>query len=154
MVIIVAATIIPEDFRLANLLAVIMNRQATARYLQSARCSRSISRLNPKTKVMEADFDDVNVWEIVDTGRSGFIRADAHRAFFKELYGVVDPEIVDYAIPSHVYRSEHRSIRRSFKPRMTTYRPAGFTQRDFGQARCSDYAGQNHGRGASCTQAR
>lgn len=76
--------------------------------------ARAIVRsLNADAKLIEADFADVPLAEVLDTGRFDFDRAHEHPLWAKELYGFANhmPETEEYGISSFVYRA-----RRPFHP--------------------------------------
>jgi len=69
--------------------------------------------LNPDARVIETDYADVPLDEVLDTGRFDFERAHEHPLWAKELYGFADhvPETEEYGIGHFVYRA-----RRPFDP--------------------------------------
>jgi len=72
-----------------------------------------IRALNPDAKVLEADYANVSLGEVLATGRFDFERAQQHPLWAKELYGFADhvPETEEYDIEHFVYRA-----RRPFDP--------------------------------------
>ena len=75
---------------------------------------RAILRgLNPDARVIETDYADVPLEDVLDTGRFDFERAHDHPLWAKELYGFADhvPETEEYGIGHFVYRA-----RRPFDP--------------------------------------
>ncbi len=72
-----------------------------------------VRALNPDCDVVEADFGQVPLAKIMNTGRFSFEKAEQHPLWFKELYGFKDhvPETEEYGIRSFVYRE-----RRPFDP--------------------------------------
>lgn len=76
--------------------------------------ARKIVRaLNPDADLIEANFAQVPLDKVLDTGRFSFEKAEQHPLWFKELNGFTDhiPEIEEYGIRSFVYRE-----RRPFDP--------------------------------------
>jgi G3E family GTPase len=76
--------------------------------------SRKIIRsLNADARILETDFADVALRDVIGTGLFDFERAHQHPMWAKELYGFADhtPETEEYGIVSHVYRA-----RRPFMP--------------------------------------
>jgi len=69
--------------------------------------------LNPDARVIETDYADVPLKDVLDTGRFDFERAHDHPLWAKELYGFADhvPETEEYGIGHFVYRA-----RRPFDP--------------------------------------
>lgn len=72
-----------------------------------------IAALNADAKVVEADYGDVALSAILDTGLFSDVRAATHPLWHKELHGFADhvPETEEYGISSFVYRA-----RRPFDP--------------------------------------
>lgn len=76
--------------------------------------ARTIIRsLNADARLIETDFADVALGEVMGTGRFDFDRAHEHPLWAKELYGFAThvPETEEYGISSFVYRA-----RRPFHP--------------------------------------
>lgn len=69
--------------------------------------------LNPDARVIETDYADVPLEDVLETGRFDFERAHEHPLWAKELYGFADhvPETEEYGIGHFVYRA-----RRPFDP--------------------------------------
>lgn len=72
-----------------------------------------IRSLNTDARIIETDFSDVELGEVLGTGRFDFEKAHQHPHWAKELYGFADhvPESEEYGIESFVYRA-----RRPFDP--------------------------------------
>jgi G3E family GTPase len=72
-----------------------------------------VHSLNPDARIVEADFANVDLKEVLGTGRFDFAKAEEHPQWAKELYGYAShaPESEEYGIESFVYRS-----RRPFHP--------------------------------------
>lgn len=72
-----------------------------------------IRSLNTDARIIETDFSDVALGEVLGTGRFDFEKAHQHPHWAKELYGFADhvPESEEYGIESFVYRA-----RRPFDP--------------------------------------
>jgi len=76
--------------------------------------TRAIVRsLNSDARIVEADFGEVPLHEVLHTGRFDFEKAEQHPLWFKELNGFKDhvPETEQYGVRSFVYQS-----RRPFHP--------------------------------------
>lgn len=58
--------------------------------------------------MIEADFGQVELKEVLGTGRFDFAKAETHPLWFKELHGFADhvPETEEYGIRSFVYRAK------------------------------------------------
>lgn len=81
---------------------------------EGLRTARQIIRsLNADARLIETDFSEVEVADILDTGLFDFEKAQDHPLWAKELYGFADhvPESEEYGIASFVYRA-----RRPFDP--------------------------------------
>ncbi|AXE65548.1 4-hydroxytetrahydrobiopterin dehydratase [Hyphomonas sp. CACIAM 19H1] len=72
-----------------------------------------IRSLNTDARIIETDFSEVELGEVLGTGRFDFEKAHQHPHWAKELYGFADhvPESEEYGIESFVYRA-----RRPFDP--------------------------------------
>ena len=92
---------------------VVLNKvgAATPQALEAAR--KIITALNPDARLIEADFANVPLNEVLGTGRFDFAKAETHPLWFKELHGFKNhiPETEEYGIRSFVYRA-----RRPFHP--------------------------------------
>lgn len=66
-----------------------------------------IRSLNPEAVLIEADFAQVELGEVLGTGRFDFDKAHEHPLWYKELNGFKDhvPETEEYGIRSFVYRA-------------------------------------------------
>ncbi|MEM9627585.1 MAG: zinc metallochaperone GTPase ZigA [Pseudomonadota bacterium] len=92
---------------------VILNKVADATQAQLDAAQKIIRSLNADAWVIEANYSDVAVEKILDTGRFDFEQAHDHPMWAKELYGFADhvPETEEYGVTSYVYRA-----RRPFDP--------------------------------------
>jgi G3E family GTPase len=92
---------------------IILNKvsMATAEQVQAARTI--IKSLNPVAKLIETDFCNVPLDEVLDTGLFSLEAAETNPLWFKELNGFKDhvPETEEYGVRSFVYRA-----RRPFNP--------------------------------------
>ncbi len=70
-----------------------------------------IKKLNPKAKILVANFGKVELPEILDTGLFDFDEASAAAGWLAELRGEHTPETEEYGISSFVYRA-----RKPFNP--------------------------------------
>ncbi|MEA3536120.1 zinc metallochaperone GTPase ZigA [Rhizobium sp. CC-YZS058] len=92
---------------------VVLNKVSSASAQERAAARTIIAGLNPDARLIEADFGQVPLAEILGTGRFDFAKAETHPLWFKELHGFKDhvPETEEYGIRSFVYRA-----RRPFDP--------------------------------------
>ena len=92
---------------------VVLNKISEVSLDQKQDIYKIIRALNPDCDVVEADFGQVPLARIMNTGRFSFEKAEQHPLWFKELYGFKDhvPETEEYGIRSFVYRA-----RRPFDP--------------------------------------
>ncbi len=92
---------------------VVLNKISEVSLEQKQDIYKIIRALNPDCDVVEADFGQVPLARIMNTGRFSFEKAEQHPLWFKELYGFKDhvPETEEYGISSFVYRA-----RRPFDP--------------------------------------
>ncbi|MCV3739450.1 zinc metallochaperone GTPase ZigA [Rhizobium sp. TRM96647] len=92
---------------------VVLNKIGTATPEQRDAARKIIVSLNPDAKLIETDFGQVDLKEVLGTGRFDLAKAEQHPLWFKELHGLKDhvPETEEYGIRSFVYRA-----RRPFEP--------------------------------------
>jgi G3E family GTPase len=92
---------------------VILNKVGAAGPERVEAARKIIRSLNADARILETDFSQVPVAEVLETGRFDFERAHEHPMWAKELYGFRDhvPETEEYGVTSHVYRA-----RRPFVP--------------------------------------
>lgn len=92
---------------------VVLNKISEVSLEQKQDIYKIIRALNPDCDVVEADFGQVPLARIMNTGRFSFEKAEQHPLWFKELYGFKEhvPETEEYGIRSFVYRA-----RRPFDP--------------------------------------
>lgn len=86
---------------------VVLNKISEVSDEQRQDIHKIIRALNPDCDVIEADFGQVPLARIMNTGRFNFEKAEQHPLWFKELYGFKDhvPETEEYGIRSFVYRA-------------------------------------------------
>jgi G3E family GTPase len=86
---------------------VVLNKvgAATPSAIDAAR--KIVRSLNPDAQLVETDFAKVPYDCVLDTGRFNLERAQAHPAWYKELFGFANhtPESEQYGISSFVYRA-------------------------------------------------
>jgi len=110
-----------DDRRLVHLLTdqiefadvVILNKVGAAGPDRVDAARKIIRSLNADARILETDFSDVDITDVLNTGLFDLDRAQGHPMWAKELYGFADhiPETEEYGIASHVYRA-----RRPFVP--------------------------------------
>ena len=86
---------------------VVLNKISEVSLEQKQDIYKIIRALNPDCDVVEADFGQVPITRIMNTGRFSFEKSEQHPLWFKELYGFKDhvPETEEYGIRSFVYRA-------------------------------------------------
>ena len=86
---------------------VILNKIGTATADQRDAARKIIAGLNPDARLIEADFGQVDLKEVLGTGRFDSLKAETHPLWYKELHGFRDhvPETEEYGIRSFVYRA-------------------------------------------------
>ncbi len=86
---------------------VVLNKIGTATPEQRDAAHKIIVSLNPDAKLIETDFGQVDLKEVLGTGRFDLAKAEQHPLWFKELHGFKDhvPETEEYGIRSFVYRA-------------------------------------------------
>ena len=110
-------TLGPEDERsLVDLLVeqiefadvLVLNKISMAQDWERDAARRIIKALNPVAKIIETDFSNVPLEEVLDTGLFDLERAQENPLWFKELNGFKDhiPETEEYGIRSFVYRAK------------------------------------------------
>jgi G3E family GTPase len=92
---------------------VVLNKVSAAGPARTEAARRIIRSLNADARILETDFSEVAVAEVLDTGLFDFDTAHEHPMWAKELYGFRDhvPETEEYGVTSRVYRA-----RRPFVP--------------------------------------
>ena len=92
---------------------VILNKVSDAGPEQVDAARKIIRSLNADARIIEADYSDVEVDNILSTGLFDFEKAHEHPMWAKELYGFADhvPETEEYGVTSYVYRAQ-----RPFEP--------------------------------------
>jgi len=92
---------------------VIVNKARAVTPDQLAVVKQVVASLNADARIVEADFADVPMDAILDTGLFDDEKAEQHPLWAKELYGYADhrPESEEYGVESFVYRA-----RRPFNP--------------------------------------
>ena len=92
---------------------IVLNKVSTASPTDLTAARTIVKALNPVARLLETDFSQVDLGEILDTGLFNLEAAQANPLWFKELNGFRDhvPETEEYGIRSFVYRA-----RRPFNP--------------------------------------
>ena len=92
---------------------IVLNKISTATSADRATAHQIIKALNPVARIIEANFAEVPLDQVLDTGLFNLEAAEANPLWFKELNGFSDhvPETLEYGIRSFVYRA-----RRPFNP--------------------------------------
>lgn len=92
---------------------VIVNKAGAVSPEQLAIVKQVVASLNADARIVEADFGQVPLDTILDTGLFDDEKAEQHPLWAKELYGYADhrPESEEYGVESFVYRA-----RRPFDP--------------------------------------
>jgi G3E family GTPase len=95
-----------EQIEFANV--VILNKVSSATEAQRDAARKIIVGLNPDAKLIEADFGQVELKNVLGTGLFNFAEAETHPLWFKELHGFKGhiPETEEYGIRSFVYRAK------------------------------------------------
>lgn len=86
---------------------IVLNKVSDAGPVMTETARRIIRSLNADAKLIETDFAEVPLGEVLDTGRFDFDRAHEHPLWAKELHGFAHhvPETEEYGISSFVYRA-------------------------------------------------
>ncbi|EJL58190.1 putative GTPase, G3E family [Rhizobium sp. CF122] len=92
---------------------IILNKIGTATPAECQAARQIIVGLNPDARLIETDFGQVELGEVLGTGRFDIDRAETHPLWYKELHRSSEhmPETEEYGIRSFVYRE-----RRPFDP--------------------------------------
>ncbi|WP_457583427.1 GTP-binding protein [Ensifer canadensis] len=92
---------------------VVLNKIGTATSEQRDAARKIIVGLNPDARLVEVDFGQVELRDVLGTSRFDLAKAEQHPLWYKELHGFKDhiPETEEYGIRSFVYRA-----RRPFDP--------------------------------------
>jgi G3E family GTPase len=94
-----------EQIEFADVIVLNKIGLATPEHRNAAR--QIVAGLNADAKVIEADFGDVALRDVLGTGLFDIDKAQTHPLWFKELHGSGDhlPETEEYGIRSFVYRA-------------------------------------------------
>lgn len=86
---------------------VVLNKIGTATPDERDAARKIIVALNPDAKLIETDFGQVDLKDVLGTGRFDIDKAEQHPLWFRELHGFKDhvPETEEYGIRSFVYRA-------------------------------------------------
>ncbi|TPE46993.1 GTP-binding protein [Amaricoccus solimangrovi] len=86
---------------------IVLNKVTDAGPVLTETARRIIRSLNADARLIEADYAEVPLGEVLDTGRFDFDRAHEHPLWAKELHGFAHhvPETEEYGISSFVYRA-------------------------------------------------
>lgn len=86
---------------------VVLNKVSTASLQEVDAARKIIHTINPRAKVIESDYSEVPLGEVMGTGRFDFETAQQHPKWFDELYGFANhvSESEEYGISSFVYRA-------------------------------------------------
>ncbi|WP_062228550.1 GTP-binding protein [Aureimonas frigidaquae] len=103
--------LIVEQIEFADV--IILNKVSDASPADLSAARQIVKALNPVARILETDFANVALQEVLGTGRFDLERAQEHPLWYKELNGFGDhvPETEEYGIGSFVYRA-----RRPFDP--------------------------------------
>jgi G3E family GTPase len=87
---------------------IVLNKVGAATPAQLDAARQIIASLNPSARLIETDFGDVALRDILGTGLFDFAKASEHPLWFKELHGFADhvPETEEYGVNSFVYRAK------------------------------------------------
>ncbi|MCY1705867.1 GTP-binding protein [Pannonibacter sp. SL95] len=97
--------LLTDQIEFADVIVLNKISSATREDLEAAR--KIIRSLNPEARLVETDFGQVPLSDILGTGRFDFERAHTHPLWYKELNGFADhtPETEEYGIRSFVFRA-------------------------------------------------
>lgn len=100
-----------EQIEFANV--VVLNKIGSATATQRDAARKIIVSLNPDARLIETDFGEVGLREVLGTGLFNLGKAETHSLWFKALHGFKEhvPEVDEYGIRSFIYRE-----RRPFDP--------------------------------------
>jgi len=92
---------------------VVINKRSDVSGMQLENVRKVVKALNGDARIIETDFGQVALEDVLDTGLFSEEKAEQHPLWVKELYGFKDhtPETEEYGIRSFVYRA-----RRPFHP--------------------------------------
>ncbi|MEM1377138.1 MAG: GTP-binding protein [Pseudomonadota bacterium] len=88
---------------------IILNKVSATEPGQLDAARKIIRSLNSDAIVIETDYSQVPLDQVLGTGRFDFDKAHEHPYWYKELHGFLDhvPETEEYGIRSFVYRAKH-----------------------------------------------
>ncbi len=93
-----------DQIEFANV--IILNKISATSLYDRDLARKIIRALNPDARVIETDFAEVALDEVLDPGLFDFNKAQQHPLWYKELNGFADhvPETEEYGVRSFVYR--------------------------------------------------
>lgn len=85
---------------------VIVNKVSDVSPAEREAVVKVVRALNADAKIIETDFAQVALSDVLETGRFDYEKAQSHPLWAKELYGFADhvPETEEYGVSSFVYR--------------------------------------------------
>ncbi len=97
---------------------VVVNKVSDVTADERALVLKVVRALNPDAHVIETDFSQVDLDEVLETGRFDPDKAETHPLWARELYGFKDhvPETEEYGISSFVYRASRPFTRQPSTP--------------------------------------
>ena len=91
---------------------IVLNKTDLVDATALARVRGTISRLNPRAKILESSFSRVPLEELLDTGRfdieDAAVWVESGKRWFSELPGAHNPESLEYGVGSFIYRRSSR----------------------------------------------
>lgn len=88
----------------------ILNKTDIASHRELYQLEELLSIMNPRAKMIEASYGEVEMWEIMNTNIFDIQTAEESALWIAELENEHNPESEEYGIGTYVYKTKHRFV--------------------------------------------